>query len=229
MAISMATSMFLGFLFSAAGTVIFKPGVVLKQGVVIKTDFWKNQKFQTIDDWLNGVGTAGEYTGEESVWSAVSGSPFAGYASIDFSADGGFLDLYSGGVKQDSRTGLWWSDIMAINGGGTASTTSNVFTLTGVAGVGDGTRPTGGNAIGFCNALNAANFGGHNDWYLPTQKQLQQAYIDGSANNLPNPGNTFWSSTEHYNSTANAWYVVLGTGNTYYSTKTTKYYIRCVR
>lgn len=223
--------MLVGFLFATAGTVIFKSGTVLKSGVVIKTDFWKNQKFQTIDDWLNSGGTAGEYTGEEVAWSAVSGSPFSNYASINFSADGGFLDLYSGEVKQDSRTGLWWSDITAIDGGGTASTTSNSFVLgvEATVGDGDGTRPTGGNAIGFCSALNTANFGGYNDWYLPTQKELQQAYIDGSANNLARPNYSFWSSTESYSSTADAWYVTLYNGYAPSSNKTNKYYVRCVR
>jgi hypothetical protein len=125
MAISIATSMFLGFLFAAAGTVIFKPGTVLKSGVVIKTDFWKNQKFQTIDDWLNSGGTSNEYTREETTWSAVPGSPFADYNTLNYL---GGTNLYSGEVKQDSRTGLWWSDIMAVST--TASTTSKaIFSL----------------------------------------------------------------------------------------------------
>ena len=108
--------------------------------------------------------------------------------------------------------------------GAAASTTDNQFTLTA-----DGARPTGGNAIGFCNALNTANFGGRNDWYLPTQKQLQQAYIYGSASNLHNPGYNFWSSTAHYSNAAYAWYVNLYYGYTYNNTKVTSYYVRCVR
>ena len=181
-----------------------------------------NQKNQTKDDWVNSGGTTGEYIGEEATWTTVSGSPFAGYDSINYAGSGGDLDLYSGTVKQDTRTGLWWSDISAV--GASASSTSNVFTLSA-----DGSRPTGGNAIGFCDALNTASFGGYTDWYLPTQKQLQQAYIDGSANNLPTPGNNFWSSTEAYTNTANAWYVTLNLGYTYYSLKVTSYYVRCVR
>ncbi|MFH0906822.1 MAG: DUF1566 domain-containing protein [bacterium] len=198
-------------------------------GLQITGSMFTNQKNQTIDDWVNSGGTSGEYIGEEATWSAVSGSPFAGYDSIDYVDTWGTLDLFSGAVMQDARTGLWWSDIVAIDGGGTASTTDNIFTLTGVAGVGDGTRPTGGNAIGFCDALNTANFGGHNDWYLPTQKQLMQAYIDGLANNLPNLGINFWSSTEYSNNTAVAWYVYLSSGHTYISIKVNKCYARCVR
>lgn len=191
-------------------------------GSQITGSMFTNQKYQTKDDWVNAGGTVGEYTAEEATWAAVSGSPFSGYNSINYAGTGGDLDLYSGAVKQDTRTGLWWSDIMAV--GATASTTSNVFTLSA-----DGSRPTGGNAIGFCDALNTANFGSHNDWYLPTQKQLQQAYIDGSANNLPSPGYYFWSSTENASSTAYAWYVALYYGYTYGSTKVTSYDVRCVR
>lgn len=113
---------------------------------------------------------------------------------------------------------------MAVNNGGTATTTSNSFTLTA-----DGSRPTGGNAIGFCGALNSANFGGYNNWYLPTQKQLQQAYIDGSANNLDRPGYNFWSSSEKSWDPTNAWNVNLNNGNTNNNIKTNLYYVRCVR
>lgn len=206
-----------------SAAVIFKPSTILKSKVVLLANIWfSNQKYQTKDDWVNSGGTVGEYTAEEAAWSAVSGSPFSGYNSINYAGTGGDLDLISGTVKRDTRTGLWWSDIMAV--GAVASTTDNQFTLTA-----DGARPTGGNAIGFCNALNTANFGGHNDWYLPTQKQLQQAYIDGSANNLSNPDNTFWSSTEYASNAAYAWYVNLSYGGTNHSTKVTRYLVRCVR
>ena len=191
-------------------------------------DPWTPQRLQTKDDWVNSGGTSGEYILEEATWSAVSGSPFSGYDSINYVDTWGTLDLYSGAVKQDTRTGLWWSDVIAVNGGGTASSTDNQFTLSA-----DGSRPTGGNAIGFCAALNSYNsgagFGGHNDWYLPTQKQSMQAYIDGSANNLPNPDYFFWSSSELSWDPTDAWFVTLNCGYTGYSTKTTKYYVRCVR
>ncbi len=105
-------------------------------------------------------------------------------------------------------------------------TTTNSFSISG-----DGSRPTStlGNAMGFCNALNTANFAGHNDWYLPTQKQLMQAYIDGSANNLSNPNYYFWSATEHYNDPTKAWNVNLNNGNTNNNTKVTGNNVRCVR
>lgn len=223
-------------------------------------DSWANQKNQIIDDWLDGAGTTGtynEYTGEEASWSIVSGSPFnAGFATssnpLVYYPVGSNVYLASGEVKQDTRTGLWWSNV-ASTGAVTAvaTSTTNDFWITPadpsrLAGKGDGVRPTAptvtdgwdttatttvknGNAINFCNALNAISFSGHADWYLPTQKELMQAYIDGAANNLPNPGNYVWSSTENYNSQSNAWYVSLSYGTTYGSTKVTSYAVRCVR
>lgn len=190
-------------------------------------DPYAPQWLQTKDDWVASGLTTNEYILEEATWSAVSGSPFAGYDSIDYSTSSALYDLYSGIVKEDTRTGLWWSDIMASSTSPTtmvATTTSNGFTLSA-----DGVRPTGGGAIGFCDALNTANFAGYSNWYLPTQKELQQAYIDGSANNLDRPGYYFWSSSEaSWDSTA-AWRVSLPYGYTDANTKVTKYYVRCVR
>jgi hypothetical protein len=84
-------------------------------------DPWTPQWLQTKDDWVNSGGTTGEYILEEATWTEVSGSPFSGNTSINYAGSGGNLDLYSGTVKQDGRTGLWWSDIAAVSG--TASTT----------------------------------------------------------------------------------------------------------
>ncbi|MFZ2202716.1 MAG: hypothetical protein WAV56_04995, partial [Microgenomates group bacterium] len=66
----------------------------------------------------------------------------------------------------------------------------------------------GDNADGDSNGAT----GVETNWRLPTQKELMQAYIDGAANNLPNPGSNFWSSTEYYSSQSFAWYVPLTTG-----------------
>ena len=201
----------------ATGTIAWVDGTALTGTF----DPWTPQWLQTKDDWVNSGGTTCEYILEEATWTEVSGSPFTGYDSINYAGSGGDLDLDSGTVKQDGRTGLWWSDISAVSG--TASTTDNNFTLSA-----DGSRPTGGNAIGFCDGLNTASFAGYDDWYLPTQKELQQAYIDGSANNLPNPGYTFWSATEFSNA-AYAWRVYLYSGYTSYYIKVTSLNIRCVR
>lgn len=195
-------------------------------------DPYSPQKWQTKDDWLSGALTSGEYIAEESVWTTAT-TTFSGADAIDYADNGAdsarVLDLYSNTVKIDGRTGLWWSDIAVLDGGTTATTTTNGFTLSA-----DGARPTGGNAIGFCEALNSYNggagFGGYTDWYLPTQKELMQAYIDGSANNITNPGYYFWSSTEYNSNSAIAWYTNLTYGYTTTNNRTTnRYGVRCVR
>jgi len=191
-------------------------------------DPWTPQWLQTKDDWVNSEGTSGEYILEEAVWTTVTGSPFSGYNSINYDTGVGIIDLYSGEVKKDERTGLWWSDIAAQDGGGIATTTTNSFTT-----IPDGSRPTNGRAINFCNALNTASFAGYNNWYLPTQKELMQAYIDGSANNLVRPGDpsgyTFWSSTEYSGDSGYAFRVLLHSGAVVVLPKTNSYNVRCVR
>jgi len=65
-------------------------------------------------------------------------------------------------------------------------------------------------------------------WRLPVQKELMQAYIDGSFWNLTNPSTNFWSATE--NAAPNAWYVNLNDGTTAtYGKSTFTSYVRCVR
>lgn len=66
-----------------------------------------------------------------------------------------------------------------------------------------------------------------NGWRLPAQRELMQAYIDGSYFNLVAPVAFHWSATEH--SVAIAWTTSLSTGATYYSTLSTAYQVRCVR
>ena len=126
----------------------------------------------------------------------------------------------AGTEKQDPRSGLIWSNAI-VNTAGTATfspTTNTAFSwdashANNIA-VGNKT------AITLCSAMG-------NGWRLPAQKELMQAYIDGSNFNLSQPGNYFWSATE-FSSTA-AWTAYLSSGNTYYNTKTTTYQVRCVR
>jgi len=74
-----------------------------------------------------------------------------------------------------------------------------------------------------------------NGWRLPYQKELMQAYINGSSKStvsyLSSTGYGFWSSTTVSSNTHNAWYVTLYHGYTSYSLKTNvaSYRSRCVR
>jgi len=73
---------------------------------------------------------------------------------------------------------------------------------------------------------------GRTGWTIPHQKQLMQAYIDGSYGNLEASGvnRYYWSGTTVSFNTANAWLTYLSLGYTYYGNKLTNpNYVRCVR
>lgn len=107
-------------------------------------------------------------------------------------------------------------------------------TLTKASGTGDATitfsataAGTNNVAVGMKTATQLCSERG-SGWRLPTEKELMQAYIDGSYWNLTNPANYFWSFTE-YDATS-AWYVYLSNGTTYTNYKATNaFYVRCVR
>lgn len=179
-----------------------------------------NMQYSTYDDYAGGdyLGWGGtltdDYQGEESEWSNMSvGEDIA---------------------WRDERTGVYWS---ADQG-----TMSNIFTMASCdyftsipRSSYDGLDSDCGLAINYCATL---DFAGRTDWYLPSQKELMQAYIDGINNQagideesaaafvtdkLP------WSSSEVSYYSTYAWVVNLRSGDTYYDDKTTADYgVRCV-
>ena len=134
-------------------------------------------------------------------------------------------DLRSGRGGQDPVTGIIWSNLLKRNGTVIefSSSTNTTFSwgATHANNIGI-TAPVAGDrtAVQLC-----ADQG--NGWRLPTQKELMQAYIDGSYWNLTQPANNFWSATEY--SATGAWYVTLNNGSTYNANKTNAFQLRCVR
>lgn len=122
----------------------------------------------------------------------------------------------------------------SLNATATGSPDAAPNTLTKVSGTGDATiaysataAGTNNVAVGMKTATQLCSERG-NGWRLPTEKELLQAYIDGSNWNLTNPANLFWSFTE-YDATY-AWYVYLTNGATFNNSKATAAaYVRCVR
>jgi hypothetical protein len=210
---------------------------------------YSQQKFQRWDDWRDGSSTGQyEYSNEEASWTETSSGGTA--ASVE--DDGMTRTLHSNMVMRDERTGLFWSDA-------TTQDMDNEFKW--VAGEDAETTTVAcnflaeGDANSYCDNqdpnnnlyededLSAAEFclnlsldsddddTPETDWRLPTQKELMQAYVNGSANNLPHPNNYFWSASEHYSNESYAWRVTLYVfyGYTYSNIKATDNYVRCVR
>lgn len=125
----------------------------------------------------------------------------------------------TGADAKDDSTGLIWS--MPCNGSGCASfSDSSPLTY------------SWDNSAANNNSRTSSQLcSDHTGWSLPHQKQLMQAYIDGSYGNLEasGVGRDYWSASTVSSSTTLAWYTNLSNGNTYYNTKTSAYYVRCVR
>ena len=181
---------------------------------------FSNMQYSTYDDYAGGdyLGWGGtltdDYQGEESEWSNMSvGEDIA---------------------WRDERTGVYWS---AHQG-----TMSNIFTMASCdyftsipRSSYDGSDSDCGLAINYCATL---DFAGRTDWYLPSQKELMQAYIDGIYNQAGIDeasaaafvtDNYYWSSSEVSNGSNRAWRVVLRNGDTGNGFKTsTGIGVRCV-
>ncbi len=72
---------------------------------------------------------------------------------------------------------------------------------------------------------------GQTGWFLPHQKQLMQAYINGAYGNLEAPGvsRDYYSDTTSSWRTSDAWSVNLSSGITDTSLRAYSAYVRCVR
>lgn len=126
----------------------------------------------------------------------------------------------TGDDKKDPLMGLVWSKYLKNNAGTVEFVDSGGTGWSWNASDADNIAVGGKTASQLCSERG-------NGWRLPTQKELQQAYIEGSYFNLTTPSNNFWSATE--DSATNAWVVTLYSGYTGSSNKANGYYVRCVR
>jgi len=133
--------------------------------------------------------------------------------------------------SQDNSTGLVWSNWM---GGGTTSTwfvANNCYNPETAEN--PGTCVNNDDDACQCVKKAASKVGceslGDGLWRLPYQKELMQAYIDGSWGNLSSAGTNYWSSTTESYGTQYAWGTGLYNGYTNSSAKTTTLQVRCVR
>ena len=157
---------------------------------------------------------ADDYTEEESTWSNTATS-----------------------VWKDNRTGLYWSINYSSTTNSFTVASCDFFTTTPRGSYGtSGTDPDCGSAINGCAALSLASTGGASDtdWYLPSQKEQVQAYLDGIFNKTDptwlSGDSAMWSSTERSNDTTDAWYIIFDDGLNFNITdKTGSLPYRCVR
>jgi hypothetical protein len=128
----------------------------------------------------------------------------------------------SGTGNTDPRTGLTWSKYLANSAGTATFVASGGSTWSWDASAATNIAVGNKTAITLCSGMNGGGV-----WRTPGQKELMQAYIDGSFFNLSNPSNLFWSASQ--SSSTNAWNVGLGSGNTVNNTFATLFSVRCVR
>lgn len=129
---------------------------------------------------------------------------------------------------KDNNTNLVWA--LPCAGAGCSLNSNimprNLYTWDGTNGW--DVSNNGKTAQQLCSSL-----GNSGAWYLPHQKELLMAYIDGSYGNLEFPGTAvnYWSATTRSDGpvSASAWFVKLSNGNTNYSYKDGAQGVRCVR
>ncbi len=177
------------------------------------------QQFVEFDD-LRGSwgGYPQDYMGEESSWTNTATD-----------------------VWKDERSGLYWSI--------TIGSYTNIFPNIDhsscdffsseprgsyMANLGDISDTDCGNAINACGALvldSDDDAIDETDWYLPSQKELMQAYMDGISNHTSDFDVDEWtnSSTEDGGSWTYSWVVYMQSGQAESVNKTISHITRCVR
>jgi len=231
-----------------------KTGTLFQNQALMNYDDWNCANNNAESDTACGDNDS-EYTGEEGTWTLKA----SGGAPVSVSDNNVTVTIASNKVYQDGWTKLYWTDANSggsiidnefayVDGSDRISPTGSCnFNSTGTANAYcDNQDPS--NAYAQDNGVSAADFclnlqldadnadgdgngatGMETDWRLPTQKELMQAYIDGSANNIPNSGRLFWSSTEAYSSQSYARVVYLNVGGAGTNTKSANDAVRCVR
>lgn len=159
------------------------------------------------------------------------------YTKLDASGNTLPDNVTSWTMTRDNVTGLVWE---AKTDDGSIHDKDNTYTWC------DTNPATNGGDAGTCGMdphttdfiddLNAANYGGHNDWRIPTIKELativNSEIYNASINNtfFPNTASSnYWTSTTYAYSNGDAWRVRFSSGVTEGKSKSNSYYVRAVR
>ncbi|MDO8529565.1 MAG: hypothetical protein Q7S18_02770 [bacterium] len=192
-------------------------------GVGVADSAFYTQALGGVDDYNNGGTTpADAYQGTWTTCNA--GNSYCNTSDATYAN------------KKDNSTGLVWSIWLD------AGTSHTWFWANNCYEPGTAENPDGGEGGAACdtNGDNACQCVKKPDplkvgcesiagWRTPYQKELMQAYIDGSWANLSSAGNYFWSSSTYSYATQLGWFVSLYGGYTDGNIKTSTYVVRCVR
>jgi hypothetical protein len=204
-------------------------GTAAVAGIALK-NLWNGQ--DTAGNYPGGAQNAGGVDDCNYVTSACTSAAWGAYAMGWTACSPGYAPCnsttYPGAAYKDNSTGLIWSKTM--------STPANLYVLDGSNGT--MTWYQANNCAGTSNtcvkpASPATGCEGSptaTGWEVPTQKQLMQAYIDGSYGYLdPGANRFYWSSTTSSSTVSLAWNTTLSYGYPNNNTKTFGNYVRCVR
>lgn len=137
-------------------------------------------------------------------------------------------------VWKDVKTGLYWSNDLGVKTNSFTIANCAFYTSTPRSSY-NGEDSDCGKAINYCGNLSlkvGANGTEKNDWYLPSQEEQIQAYMDSMNRNTDvkfTTPNYFWSSTEVLNDSTNAWDANLVYGFTDSRDKNSSSHVRCIR
>ena len=221
----------------ADGATFYSDSFTKLEGTASLAPDYSKQSLQDWDDMRNYYwgsfepnGAGEDNTDEEATWTNTAGDATTG-------------------VWKDGRTGLYWSanqgyhnDLFTRADCSFFSTTprgayTGLDTDCGYTEAEQGGEGTTVSAINVCGQLSLDADGDdtpETDWYLPSQKELMQAYIDGIFNQTNATFTAyefFWSSSEYSVDPGYAWYVNLPDGYAGGDVKSNEgnYAVRCVR
>ena len=199
----------------ASGKTFYKDSRTQKTGTGSLAPDYSEQSRVMYNDAKNGASADGDEANEESIWTNTAGNATTG-------------------VWNDTRTSLYWSANLGSGNNNYTIASCDFFSATD-RGTYSGADSDCGYAINTCGTLSQDATGdavNETDWYLPTQKELQQAYIDGMYNQTNitfASSNEYWSATEFSDSPGMSWYLGFYYGNTSANANFGIRNVRCVR
>ena len=212
-------------------------GTATEQDVLSSKTFYSGLNNRTIK-----TGTVSSFSIDYSKQSMIAYDDYRSYYGADYQEEEStWINTNSSSGNQvwyDTRTGLYWARSQPTtlqNSFSSPSTGFCSFFTTTPRGSYDGSDADCGAAINACGNLSLASTEGQSaktDWYLPSQKELDRAYIDGIYNKTSAAFTTtsyYWSSTEYSGNSTNAWVEYLDYGDVFYNLKTNSNAVRCVR